>query len=646
MFMRVSKRILLIIIALLAATGMPARALEQALPPGSWYAVVWNAASDTLHWVNAAGEQAALARPKVPGEAADSAPAVQVSRNGRYLLEAATLETRVRAVGIYDLQAGQFVGVHQAAPGEAISLGKVHTSSLTSQRMAVGLASTDPANPSWRVLVFDTTTGGAVAQITSVELRLTGMDAYRMPIVVYYDIDEGSGQEVVHFQLLPINAGVPAVVEAYAWYISTGTITVSPYDQIDVDIQYGSGEMALALHDPNFSALEAPPMLGISYNAVGRGFADNALTTVWADGTHYHYTPRWAAGGQWLLYLAQGEALDDNWNVVLAGGTPADNQQIALGPNVQRVWGTPDGYLALDDAGALLFMNQFEVEASAASFGVPVFQIPDAQQADVIYVSDTGAFALPAVAEPGAAVVAAPDDMAVAQVGCEGAPRIRLAVGMTARVVFANGLPLRVRTAPGGEIVTQIPEGTVFSILAGPQCRGSFAWWQIRTTDGIEGWSAEGGGNGYFVEPYIPPADALVALASVTPTAPPVIMEPPSPTPTPPTPAAVLPTSTPMPVLAGAALDDSCGLAPAIRLAPQMHARTNTPDGTLALRLGPADEYPSNQIPHHSEVTILGDSRCQSGYRMWPVAVPLNGMIVVGWVSEGTQQQYFLEPLP
>ncbi|HLV35869.1 MAG TPA: SH3 domain-containing protein, partial [Spirillospora sp.] len=295
--------------------------------------------------------------------------------------------------------------------------------------------------------------------------------------------------------------------------------------------------------------------------------------------------------------------------------------------------GTPDGYLALTDTGSLLFMNQFEVEAFAANFGSLVFQVPADQSASVVYASDTGAFALSSIGDGGGVVVAGPADIVAPAVeSCPGAPPLRLQVGSSARVSFTNGIPLRVRATPGGQIITQIAEGTAFTVIGGPQCQGNYAWWQIRTSGGTEGWSAEGDVNSYFIEPVQPrsQADVIVSLPTATPT--PQLM------------IAVLPTATPGLVIA--APEDICNLAPTTRLQPQMQARTNTPGGTLAMRFSPTDEFPSNQIPHNSVVSVQGQSRCREGYRIWPVAVTLDGQIVTGWVSEGTQQQYFLDPLP
>src|SRR5690606_36847701 len=162
----------------------PVYAQGQTLLPRPWYAVAWDTDNDTSHWINASEEQAALQRPEMPGEAADSAPAVKFSANGRFLLQSSTLESQERALRIYDLQTVLILGEHEASASKSVDLGSVHTPSPNSLRMAVGLACSDSANPSWRMLAFETDTGRAIAQITSTELGLGGAAAFRMPVVL------------------------------------------------------------------------------------------------------------------------------------------------------------------------------------------------------------------------------------------------------------------------------------------------------------------------------------------------------------------------------------------------------------------------------------------------------------------------------
>lgn len=67
-----------------------------------------------------------------------------------------------------------------------------------------------------------------------------------------------------------------------------------------------------------------------------------------------------------------------------------------------------------------------------------------------------------------------------------------LTAGGSAWVTRAGGLPLRLRSAPNleGDILDRLAPGTQMTLLQGPQQGDGHAWWQIRTTDGREGWVA------------------------------------------------------------------------------------------------------------------------------------------------------------
>lgn len=87
---------------------------------------------------------------------------------------------------------------------------------------------------------------------------------------------------------------------------------------------------------------------------------------------------------------------------------------------------------------------------------------------------------------------------------CTGAPQPRIQTGGKARVTFTNGIPIRVRNAPGArsEILILIPEGTVFSVIDGPRCQDGAVWWNIRLDSGTLGWVMEGEIGNYYVEPW------------------------------------------------------------------------------------------------------------------------------------------------
>jgi uncharacterized protein YhaN len=67
-----------------------------------------------------------------------------------------------------------------------------------------------------------------------------------------------------------------------------------------------------------------------------------------------------------------------------------------------------------------------------------------------------------------------------------------LAAGVSAWVTRAGGLPLRLRSGPSlsGSVLDRLQPGTQMTLLKGPQQADGHAWWNIRTTDGKEGWVA------------------------------------------------------------------------------------------------------------------------------------------------------------
>jgi hypothetical protein len=67
-----------------------------------------------------------------------------------------------------------------------------------------------------------------------------------------------------------------------------------------------------------------------------------------------------------------------------------------------------------------------------------------------------------------------------------------LTAGASAWVTRAGGLPLRLRSGPdlSANILDRLQPGTQMTLLKGPQQADGHAWWNIRTTDGKEGWVA------------------------------------------------------------------------------------------------------------------------------------------------------------
>jgi hypothetical protein len=84
---------------------------------------------------------------------------------------------------------------------------------------------------------------------------------------------------------------------------------------------------------------------------------------------------------------------------------------------------------------------------------------------------------------------------------CAGSPPPRLAPGIRARVL--PGDPNNIRVQPeSGRVIGQIPSGAEFRVLAGPSCGANtrLTWWEVEY-NGVVGWTAEGRGSEYWLEP-------------------------------------------------------------------------------------------------------------------------------------------------
>lgn len=79
----------------------------------------------------------------------------------------------------------------------------------------------------------------------------------------------------------------------------------------------------------------------------------------------------------------------------------------------------------------------------------------------------------------------------------------RLKIGDEARVM--PGPPNRIRSKPSiqGEVLTQLDPGTAVRIVDGPVCRDGYVFWRVEhaTIPGGSGWTAEGDGKEYYLEP-------------------------------------------------------------------------------------------------------------------------------------------------
>jgi uncharacterized protein YgiM (DUF1202 family) len=85
-------------------------------------------------------------------------------------------------------------------------------------------------------------------------------------------------------------------------------------------------------------------------------------------------------------------------------------------------------------------------------------------------------------------------------VQCPGFLPSRLTAGRQGRVLPGLSNNFRDQPSLSGNVIGQIPGGAAFSVITGPQCSSGYAWWQVNF-NGVIGWTAEGRGNVYWLEP-------------------------------------------------------------------------------------------------------------------------------------------------
>ncbi|HXQ38347.1 MAG TPA: hypothetical protein VN843_30385, partial [Anaerolineales bacterium] len=84
----------------------------------------------------------------------------------------------------------------------------------------------------------------------------------------------------------------------------------------------------------------------------------------------------------------------------------------------------------------------------------------------------------------------------------------RLQAGNEARVSQETTTPNRVRagSSTAEEVVVMLHPGTVMKVIEGPVCADGLIFWRVENESipGGAGWTAEGDGSEYWLEPIVP----------------------------------------------------------------------------------------------------------------------------------------------
>lgn len=376
---------LILLVTLPAVTAAdlsaPVNATHLDFPVSDWWLVVHDQCADTLHWVNADGEYAAIARPVMTNEA-PTAPCtardLHISQDGRYLVQTAALTTGRTGVGFYDLQLGQWLAIHQAEPNEFAVIGDRYASNASNQ-IAIGFATNQGAPiRAWRVILFDMTTGAM-----SDELRSDGPEIasfvggeflateLTIPYVTLFT-DASAGNTAIDIRFQGFEGVTP--FGALRWYPAGAPgvaqeLISSPYSAQDLDM--------LPTGAAIFTYEDAAYPLGQPVGTAPNTVETNAVALIqptpanpfpnpqlfFADGASTLYGAQWGADGRIALFRRyDGTSQQTHW---LKMGTAV---LIPLPGNPGAIFGVPTGFVYDTPQGVY-----YQGENAAAAAG-PIFQ--------------------------------------------------------------------------------------------------------------------------------------------------------------------------------------------------------------------------------------------------------------------------------
>lgn len=478
----------ILILALILPAGKHAHSQADAL----WGAWFYDPSSDTLYLITDQGEQASLKRPRLPDEQPGSAVDMTISRDGRYMVLTAGLNSGAQGMGIYGFETGQFIQTYTATLGDVIVLGTPYIFDPLSRSVAIGFW--NEGSTAWVVIVYDVTTGDVINRIgrnsSLVTTALGAEPAGIVPQVVYFDRD------TIHFQITEANDSDNEVA-AIAWNYNENSAESSAYTfapmRSDFLVTAGS-TLPLFLIDT---------AEGAGFDGVASGTPSSPSVLWSSDSTQNIIQARWVGEGSLIALATIDDANSTEWKVIdflLDAAEP-----VSIAANVTEVYGIPGGFLSLDNTGTV---TQHTMTDAAA--GDIVWTAPNPNVESVWVTPSGGALLVTNVAQsnvPSTVVTGIPPTAPPSSMGlCAGAPESRMSLNIQGRIT-SGFTPTRIRTYPStaAEQIGEMVEGEVFDVLAGPQCSDGFVWWAVRTSEGRMGWAAEGtidsGALNYFMTP-------------------------------------------------------------------------------------------------------------------------------------------------
>lgn len=379
----------------------------------------------------------------------------------------------------------------------------------TNRQFALAYVSTDTSTEQYitrgGLVTIDAATGAITASVDYNTLRAgTGGDQYMA--FAYLGAWDASGVRV-----LPSCWACEGVFEGgwFAWNPTTGAISSTGEfytifgSRLDV-----TGELLYTIENQNYQIAPGAGgyfpaanvveyyFEGVPYSGYSERYQNQALVAnaplVYFDPNNLNLpSARWVADGRAFVLMRSGTMPQSL--VIFRDGSSVG---VATDIDEQVIVGTPTGWLT---QGQDFTLYQYTVTGTTVS---RVSLLTMLGYARAIIEPRLGA----SVTQPFVTITpaqTAPPVQPPAQVAsCPGFLPSRLQVGGTGRVTPGDPNNLRDQPSLTARRIGQIPGSGVFAVLNGPVCDtlSGIAWWQVNYA-GIVGWTAEGQGNVYWVEP-------------------------------------------------------------------------------------------------------------------------------------------------
>lgn len=156
--------------------------------------------------------------------------------------------------------------------------------------------------------------------------------------------------------------------------------------------------------------------------------------------------------------------------------------------------GTPDGWLILDTVTHEIIHYRVDESQEIEIFTLGQLEASPTPSVYTLYKPDLGASMIQTgfTTVPQILVTSTP-------AYCPDALPAQLTIGSTAQVIPGSANNVRSQPSTASELVGQIPSGEYFTVLDGPRCGDSMAWWRV-DYEGLIGWTSEGQGDEYWLD--------------------------------------------------------------------------------------------------------------------------------------------------